>query len=266
MRGGSQVRWVEAEHWVRGRAPQPWIAQPLPGQPSPCPAHSIPGFWTDVRGFRLLTLWAGWDSGRCWKESLAPAPGPLQSPPTTPARPAWAHPSPRQVPSVPCQLCGSPRQPLVPAPAHQAPLLGEGQESGIPSLQWQGSWAQDHRKTGRLQQKGSGRLQTAASGKPDLTSLGSAIRVLDPRNSGQLGRVLWEMSRGVRGGLLVPPTAQSPDLHHLSPSSVGMTSLALGPSLQPSLLPSGLSESHPAGKRDSQGSHSLGTNTFSPLL
>lgn len=70
---------------------------------------------------------------------------------------------------------------------------------------------------------------------------------------------------GVRGGWhLVPPTAQSPDLHHLSPGSVDMTSLVLGPSLQPSLLLSGLSESHPAGRGGSQGPWASGPSPFRP--
>lgn len=53
------------------------------------------------------------------------------------------------------------------------------------------------------------------SQRPDLTSLGRAIRVLDPGDSGSPGRVLWERGTGVRGrGHLVPPPARAPEPSH----------------------------------------------------
>lgn len=161
MRGRSQVCWVEAEHNVRGRAPWPWVAQNLCGQPSPCPAHPIPGFWADVRGFRLLTLKAfRWSSARCRKGSWP-----------NPHEPSKAHPQLQLAPPGP-----------IPHLSRPPPFLANS--AVLPGGQWS--------------------LPLPIGG----LSLGRAIGVLNPRNSGPPGRVLWERGRGVKGGHLVPPTAQ----------------------------------------------------------
>lgn len=105
--------------------------------------------------------------------------------------------------------------------------------------------------------------QTSEYARPHLSGKGQQSS--QPQGLGATGEDPVGEGHGVRGGwLLVPPTPQSPDLHHLSPGSVDTTSLALGSSLQPSLLLSDLSESHPAGRVGSQGPQGSGTNPFRP--
>lgn len=100
---------------------------------------------------------------------------------------------------------------------------------------------------------GSGGLRRTTSQRADLTSLGRALGVLPPRDSELPGRVLRERAEGSEDeGFLYPPVPGHL-ARCLSPGSVGRTSLALGPSPPPSLLPSGLSGSHPAERARGQG-------------